>query len=93
MPKDVRDRRLEVGNIRGLVAQFFAGDVAKTALWFKAKNPLLGNLSPRDMIRNGRSEKLRRFVTSALEENAAAEGIAGRYTAGESTRGAAEASR
>lgn len=47
------------------------------------------NISPLDMIRNGRSEKLRRFVTSALEENAASEGIAGRWP----TRGAAEASR
>jgi hypothetical protein len=92
MPKDARDRLLEVGNIGGLVAQFFAGDVAKTALWFKTKNPLLGNVSPRDMIRNGHSEKLRRFVMSALEENAAVEGITGRYAAGEPTRGAAEAS-
>ncbi len=92
MPKDVRDRMLEIGNICGLVAQFFAGDVAKTALWFKTKNPLFGNISPRDMIRYGRYEKLRRFVMSALEENAAVEGIAGRYAAGEPTRGAAEAS-
>lgn len=92
MPKDVRDRLLEIGNICGLVAQFFAGDVAKTALWFKTKNPLFGNISPRDMIRYGRYEKLRRFVMSALEENAASEGIAGRYAAGEPTRGAAEVS-
>ena len=49
MPKDVRDRMLEIGNICGLVAQFFAGDVAKTALWFKTKNPLFGNISPRDL--------------------------------------------
>jgi hypothetical protein len=92
MPKDVRDRLLEVGNICALVAQFFAGDVAKTALWFKTKNPLFGNISPRDMIRYGRYEKLRRFVMSALEENAAVEGIADRYAAGEPTRGSAEAS-
>lgn len=92
IPKDVRDRLLEIGNICGLVAQFFAGDVAKTALWFKTKNPLFGNISPRDMIRYGRYEKLRRFVMSALEENAAFEGIAGRHAAGEIARGAAEVS-
>jgi hypothetical protein len=91
MPKDVRDRMLEVGNICGLVAQFFAGDVAKTALWFKTKNPLFGNISPRDMIRYGRYEKLRRFVMSALDENESSEGIAS-YAAGGATRGAAEAS-
>ena len=54
----------------GLASQFFAGDATKTALWFQTKNPLLGNISPRDTIRYGRYEKLRRFVMSAMEENA-----------------------
>ena len=71
IPKDVRDRLIEIANVCGLVAQFFRGDGVKTALWFKTKNPLLGNISPRDMIRYGRYEKLRRFVMEALEENAA----------------------
>jgi hypothetical protein len=71
IPKDVLDRLTEIANVCGLVAQFFQGDVVKTALWFKTKNPLLGNISPRDMIRYGRYEKLRRFVMEALEENAA----------------------
>ncbi len=71
IPKEVLDRLAEIANICGLVAQFFSGNSAKTALWFKTANPLLGNISPRDMIRYGRYEKLRRFVMSALEENAA----------------------
>ena len=71
IPKGVLDCLKEIANICGLVAQFFAGDGAKTALWFKTVNPLLGNISPRDMIRYGRYEKLRRFVMSALGENAA----------------------
>lgn len=71
IPKDVLDRFLEIANVCGLVAQFFNGDAIKTSLWFRTKNPLLGNLSPRDMIRYGRYEKLRRFVMEALEENAA----------------------
>lgn len=70
IPKEVLDRLKEIANICGLVAQFFAGDATKTALWFQTKNPLLGNISPRDMIRYGRYEKLRRFVMSAMEENA-----------------------
>ena len=70
-PKDVLDRFAEIANVCGLVAQFFQGDVVKTALWFKTKNPLLGNIAPRDMIRYGRYEKLRRFVMEALEENSA----------------------
>jgi hypothetical protein len=71
MPKEVRERLEEIANIATLVAQFFEGDALKTALWFKTRNPLLGNLSPRDMIRFGRYERLRRFVMEALVENTA----------------------
>jgi hypothetical protein len=88
IPKDVLDRFLQIANICGLVAQFFNGDVVKTGLWFRTKNPLLGNLSPRDMIRYGRYEKLRRFVMEALDENAAVTSSSG---AQELTRGASPA--
>lgn len=70
IPKEVLDRLQEIANICGLVAQFFNGDAAKTALWFKTKNPLLGDIAPRDMIRYGRYEKLGRFIMNALEDNA-----------------------
>jgi hypothetical protein len=72
IPKQVADRLAEIANIAQLVAQYFEGDAPKTALWFRTKNPLFGNISPRDMIRFGRYEKLRRFVTEALGQNAAA---------------------
>jgi hypothetical protein len=78
-PKDVLDRFLQIANVCGLVAQFFNGDVVKTSLWFRTKNPLLGNLSPRDMIRYGRYEKLRRFVMDALDENAAVSSTSGAH--------------
>ena len=71
IPKEVADRLAEIANICELVAQHFAGNAQKTALWFRTKNPLLGDISPRDMIRFGRYERLRRFVNEALEENAA----------------------
>lgn len=67
IPKEVRDRILEIANICQLVAEFFGGDVGKTALWFKTSNPLLGNLSPRDMIRIRKYNKLLRFVMDARE--------------------------
>lgn len=73
IPMEVLERLQEIANICGLAAQFFNGDVAKTALWFKIENPLLGKISPRDMIRYGRYEKLHRFVMSALKENAASQ--------------------
>jgi hypothetical protein len=72
IPREVLERLQEIANVCGLVAQFFGGDVSKTALWFRTKNPLLGDISPRDMIRYGRYEKLRRFIMSALEENSVA---------------------
>jgi hypothetical protein len=34
-------------------------------LWFKTRNPLLGDISPRDMIRLGRFERLRKFIINA----------------------------
>lgn len=71
IPKVVAERLTEIANICELVAQYFAGNPQKTALWFRTKNPLLGDISPRDMIRFGRYERLRRFVNEALEENAA----------------------
>ena len=68
-PREVLDRLTEIAVVCSLVAQFFEGDAVKTKLWFQTRNPLLGNLSPRDMIRYGRYEKLRRFVMDALVEN------------------------
>ena len=69
IPRDVLERLEEIANICSLVAQYFEGDAVKTALWFKTINPLFGNISPRDMIRFGRYEKLRRFVMDAIGEN------------------------
>ena len=71
IPKEVLERLTEIANICALVAQFFEGDVRKTALWFRTQNPLLGNISPRDMIRFGRYIKLQRLVLDALGENPA----------------------
>ncbi len=74
MPREVFERLEEIANICALVAQFFEGDVAKTALWFRTRNPMLGDIAPRDMIRFGRYSKLRQFVMYALSENATGAG-------------------
>lgn len=65
IPKDLKDRLEQIANIVGLVAEYFEGDAEKTALWFKTLNPLLGEISPRDMIRHGRYKKLLNFVMQA----------------------------
>lgn len=68
IPAAVHDRLEEIALTCNLVAQAFGGDVAKTALWFKARNPMLGDVSPRDMVRLGRFDRLRRFIIGAMSE-------------------------
>jgi hypothetical protein len=68
VPKEMLERLEQIGNVCNLVAHFFAGDAAKTALWFKTRNPMLGDIAPRDMIRFGRYDKLRRFIIGALAD-------------------------
>ena len=69
MPAELQERIREWAILVNLVAEFFKGDLERTAQWFKMPNPLLGYISPRDMIRVGRFKKLLKFVTSAREEN------------------------
>lgn len=66
IPEPVRERLEEIAITVNMVAKFFDGDVDKTVTWFKARNPLLGDVSPRDMIRLGRFERLRKFIINAV---------------------------
>lgn len=67
--KELIDRIKEWGVALEKVAEYFDGDLEKTALWFSLENPLLGNVSPRDMIRLGRFKKLFKFILNSLAEN------------------------
>lgn len=69
IPADLRERLEEIANVCNLVAAHFNGDAAKTALWFKTLNPVLGGLAPRDMIRFGRYKRLFDFIMRAKEHN------------------------
>ena len=69
IPKELQERFKEWAILVNLVAEHFKGDVHKTALWFTASNPLLGNMAPRDMIRVGRYKKLFKFIFNVLSEN------------------------
>ena len=68
MPDALAERAREWATALNLVANFFK-DQNKTVLWFQLPNPLLGNMSPRDMIRVGRFAKLLKFIQTALDEN------------------------
>jgi hypothetical protein len=67
----VTDVRLEIWR---LVEGFFkdGGDldpVSKRKLWMRIPNPLLGGMSPDDMIRLGKGERLHQFVCTQLALN------------------------
>lgn len=68
IPPVLKERLEQIANCCLLVAEHFDGNAEKASLWFKTPNPMLGNVSPRDMIRFGRFAKLQRFVVGALTE-------------------------
>ncbi len=68
MPEELLERMREWATVLNLVGNFF-NDESKTMLWFQMPNPLLGNMTPRDMIRVGRFHKLLKFIQTALDEN------------------------
>lgn len=71
IPTEVAERLREYANIANLIAEFFNGDAQKVALWFELANPMLGNVSPRTMIRSGRYKRLLNFVLEAREAETA----------------------
>ena len=68
IPEQMRERLEEIASTINMVAKAFDGDAEKTSAWFRARNPMLGDVSPRDMIRLGRYERLRKFVINAMME-------------------------
>lgn len=69
IPHEIQKRIREWAILLNLVAEHFEGDNHKTIMWFTTRNPLLGDMSPRDMIRLGRYDKLFKFVVNAISEN------------------------
>ena len=68
MPLELKERLIEWATAINLVADFFKNN-DKTILWFNTPNPLLGEVTPRNMIRIGKSKKLITFIRNALSEN------------------------
>jgi hypothetical protein len=69
IPTELKYRLEQIANIASMVAEYFDGDPAKTALWFRTSNPMLGGITPRDMIRYGRYKRLLKFITTARQAN------------------------
>ena len=47
----------------------------KTELWFRTKNPFLGNATPLELMQIGRAHKLEQFVNACIEEAGDAKNI------------------
>jgi len=67
IPVPVAERLRKIANIANPVAEFFNGDAQKVGLWFELTNPILRNISPRNMIRAGRYKRLINFVLDERE--------------------------
>lgn len=70
IPTQLAESLEQIANICSRVAEYFDGDAGATARWFAVPNPMLGYISPRDMIRLGRYERLWRIVLEAEADNA-----------------------
>ena len=55
--------------IHHLIGEYFNNDMKKAALWLETKNPLLGNVTPMEMIASGQNKKLLKFIETTLKEN------------------------
>jgi hypothetical protein len=62
------DRAGEEVKVRRLLSAFFHGDEGQVAVWWATRNPLLGDLTP-DQLIEARPGKLLKIVKQALAEN------------------------
>lgn len=66
VPKNLVKLIEELISIFSVVSNQFDNDKEKTILWFKAVNPLLGGVSPLQMIILGKSKRLMEFIDAAV---------------------------
>jgi len=52
-----------------LVLNYFDDNYEKTLMWCYVDNPALGGVKPIQMILNGRTDKLLKFIENALDGN------------------------
>lgn len=54
--------------ILALVMDLMDWPYEKADLWYRTRNPFLGNASPMRMVREGRAHKVLAFVHAAIDE-------------------------
>jgi hypothetical protein len=66
MPNDLKEFFLELISVVALVSNQFKEDREKTRLWFSMPNPLLGGVTPIQMILLGKHKKLIKFIQRSI---------------------------
>lgn len=51
------------------ILEFFQYDKDKALAWYMSPNPGLSNMTPFEMIKIGRGQKLMSFITASISEN------------------------
>ena len=60
---------IQIDRILIMIWQYFDYDTHKCNLWLKTKNPAIGGITPEEMIKNGRADKLLLFIKNAIDGN------------------------
>ncbi len=71
MPKIVERYLADIVNCIEHVDEYFEGNHTKTKTWFLVKNPMLGEIAPRALIRIGRVQKLLKMIIDLKSGNIA----------------------
>lgn len=67
MPKSTFEIKYHMFKIFLRVRKIFKGDDVKAQQWMITKNPLLGNISPAEMILLGRVNKLNEYIDDTIK--------------------------
>lgn len=66
MSTDLKEFFLELISVVSIVSAQFSQDKEKTRLWFSMPNPLLGGVTPINMIMLGKHKKLLKFIQRSI---------------------------
>ncbi len=66
MPTDLEEFFMELVSVLSVVSSQLGQDKEKTKLWFNMPNPMLGGVSPLNMILLGKHKKLMKFIQRSM---------------------------
>jgi len=66
MPTDLKEFFMELVSVLSVVSSQLGEDKDKTRLWFNMPNPMLGGVSPMNMILLGKHKKLMKFIQRSI---------------------------